>query len=193
MKNIKKSLLGLGVSLLMILPLSATSYKIDTSHSALLFSIQHLGLGNTWGRFNAFDGTIVYDPSKLEASSVSVTAKIASVDTDNKKRDDHLRNTDVFDAGTYPEMKFEGKGFKSLGDKKYEVKGTLTIRDKSLPLTVVLKKIGEGKHFFAKKPAIGFETEFIIDRRAYGVGQGKVDNAMGGSVRIIAALEAIAQ
>ena len=193
MFTIKKTFATLAFGMAMLLPAESQEYDIDTSHSSLNFSIQHIGLGNTWGRFNDFSGTIQYDAEQLPSSSIQLTAKIASVDTHNKKRDDHLRNTDIFDAGTYPTMTFSGKGFKKIANDQYEVTGELTIRDISKKVTVILKKIGEGSHFFAKKPAIGFEADFNIDRKDFGVGQGKVDGAMGNNVRIIAALEAIAK
>jgi polyisoprenoid-binding protein YceI len=193
MFTIKKTFATLALGLATLLPAGSEEYTVDTSHSALNFSIQHMGLGNTWGRFNDFSGTIQFDENQLAASAVSITANIASVDTYNKKRDDHLRNTDIFDAGTYPTMSFSGKGFTKIAEGQYEVTGDLTIRDTTKKITVVLKKIGEGTHFFEKKPAIGFEADFEIDRKDFGVGQGKVDGAMGKKVRIIAALEAIAK
>jgi polyisoprenoid-binding protein YceI len=193
MFTLKKSFATLAFGMALFLPAESQEYAIDTSHSALNFSIQHIGLGNTWGRFNDFSGTIEYDASQLSSSSIQLTANIASVDTHNKKRDDHLRNTDIFDAGTYPTMSFSGKGFKMVSKDQYEVTGELTIRDISKKITVILQKIGEGTHFFAKKPAIGFEVDFNIDRKDFGIGQGKVDGSMGKKVRIIAALEAIAK
>lgn len=192
MKQLKNTVLLL-MSAATFLPLAAETYKVDTTHSALQFSIQHLGLGNTWGRFNDFEGEIMFDEKDLANSSVDVVANVASVDTHNKKRDDHLRNTDILDAGTYPKMSFKGEGFKMVSKDAYEVSGAFTLHGVTKNITVTLKKIGEGQHFFAKKPAIGFEADFTINRKDFGVGQGKVDGAMGHEVRIIAALEAIAK
>ncbi|MBF0245236.1 MAG: YceI family protein [Planctomycetes bacterium] len=174
-------------------PTSAETYEVDATHSALIFSIQHMGLGNTWGRFNDFSGKITLDPAHLDQASIEVKAVVASVDSGNKKRDDHLRNTDIFDAGTYPEMSFSGTGFKDLGEGRYEVSGTFVLREIKQALTVTLRKVGEGKHLQTGKPALGFETEFSIDRKAFGVGQGKVDGALGQKVRVIVALEALAK
>jgi polyisoprenoid-binding protein YceI len=174
--------------------LSAQDYKIDASHSALLFSIQHLGLGNTWGRFNDFSGSISYDATKPAAASVSVTAKIASVDTYNEKRDAHLRNADLFDAGTYPTMSFTGTGFTPVEGKEgaYTVTGTLTIRGVSKEITVPFQKLGQGEHAMAKKPAIGFEADFTINPKDFGVGQGQIAGIIPPTARLIVALEAIA-
>ncbi len=183
----------LALFLLISVTAQAEIYQVDTPHSSLIFSIQHMGLGNTWGRFNDFSGTIDFDAKNLANSSIKVEAKTASVDTNNKKRDDHLRNADFFDAGTFPSMSFSGKGFKEVSDNNYEVTGSLNIHGEKQDVTVVLKKVGEAIHFSKKKPAVGFEAEFSIERKDFNIGQGKVDGAVGKSVRIIVALEAIAE
>lgn len=191
MKLVKFLSLSAFAALLALAPLASEEYLIDVEHSAMLFSVQHMGLGNTWGRFNDFSGVIKFDAKDLEHSMVEVTVQVASVDTHSKKRDAHLRNTDIFDAGTFPTMTFVGKGFKAAGDNAYEVEGTINIRGKEQSLKLKLVKIGEGIHVKLKKPAIGFEAEFEIDRTAFGVGEGDVSAALGKSVRIIVALEAV--
>ncbi|MDA3960253.1 MAG: YceI family protein [Planctomycetota bacterium] len=175
--------------------LSAATYKVDTGHSALIWGIQHLGLGNTYGVFKDFTGSITFDRANLAASSVNLTVQIASVDSNDKKRDDHLRNADFFDAGTFPEMTFVATGFTPVADndKAWTVNGELTIRGVTKPVETTVHLIGEGTHPMAQKPAIGFETEFTIDRTAFGVGQGKVSGYVGKDVRVIVAMEAIAE
>lgn len=171
------------------------TYKIDASHSSLIFSAQHMGLGNTYGRINDISGKIVFDETALNEAEVSVVAKVASVDTHNKKRDAHLRNADFFDAARHPTIAFSAKGFKVKpgGDGVYEVKGDLTLLGTTKTVAVELKKVGEGIHFFAKKPAIGFETEFFISRKDFNFGKGKASGAVGDRVRLIVALEGISQ
>ena len=173
----------------------AEEFKIDASHSALLFSIQHIGLGNTWGRFNDFGGTINFDAAKPEEASVSVVAKIASVDTNNAKRDTHIRNADLLDAGTFPEMTFEGKGFVPVADKEghYNVTGTFTLRGKSVEVTVPFHLVGATTHFFTKKPAVGFEGVFSINPKEFGVGTGDVAAIIPDTMTITVALEALAE
>ena len=174
MKILATTILCLSYALTPITAVHATEYAVDTGHSALIFGIQHIGLGNTYGRFNDFSGTITFDAEDLAGSAVRIAAKIGSIDTDNTKRDSHLRAADVFDAATYPEMSFVGTGFTATErDDHYTVSGTLTIRGISKEIIVPFHKVGEAEHF-AKKPAIGFEGEFIINPHDFGVGQGDV-------------------
>jgi polyisoprenoid-binding protein YceI len=175
--------------------LAAETYVIDPVHSTAIWGIQHLGLGNTYGRFNDISGSIVFDENDLAGSSVSITIPVASIDSANKKRDDHLRNADFFDAGTHPEMTFTGEGFTAVAGKEnvYLVPGELTIRGTTKPVELEVALLGQGRHAMAKKPAIGFESEFTLDRTEYGVGQGDISNAVGKDVRVILAVEGIAE
>lgn len=189
----KTTIIILTCCLLAVSSLDAVEYQIDNTHSATIFSVQHLGLGYSYGRFNTFSGTINFDEAALDQSSIHMEIDVASVDTDNKKRDDHLRNADFFDAGTHPKMTFTSTSIKAVDGKKdtYAVSGKLSIRGTSKDITVETKKVGQGIHAMTQTPAIGFETQFSIDRTEFGVGQGKVSQMLGKKVRITVALEAV--
>lgn len=191
----KKILTSVFLAALSFTPfISAQDYKIDTSHSAIIFGIKHMGLGNNYGRFNSFDGSISYDENNVSASSLNVTVKAASIDTDNKKRDAHLRNADFFDAGTYPTMTFTSKSFKKTSEKGvYDVTGTLTLLGTSKDISIKLTKVGQGIHFFTKKPAVGFETRFSISRKDFKFGKGRASGSLGDQVNLIVAFEALAK
>ena len=77
------------------------------------------------GKFNDFDGSIVSKSDDFNGAQVQFTAKTASVDTDNEKRDGHLKSPDFFDAEKFPEIKFIGTLVKDGG--KYKLKGDLTM------------------------------------------------------------------
>jgi polyisoprenoid-binding protein YceI len=174
---------------------AAADYAVDTSHSALIWGIQHLGLGNTYGTINDFSGNLSWDKANPAAGSVSLTAQVASIDSNNKKRDDHLRAADIFDAANHPTITFTGTGFTPVAGQTdtFTVAGQLTIRGTTRPVTVTFRKVGEGPQpMMNNKAAVGFEGEFTINRRDFGVGTGKVDGAMGNAVRIIVSLEAVA-
>lgn len=174
--------------------LAAETYQIDPVHSSAIWGIQHLGLGNTYGRFNDISGTITFDQQDLAGSSVDLAIQVASIDSGNQKRDDHLRNADFFDAGTHPTITFSGKGFEAVEGKQdvYLVPGELSIRGTTKPVELEVALVGMGQHPMAKQPAIGFETEFTLDRTQYGVGQGDISKAVGEDVRVIVSIEAIA-
>jgi len=125
----KKSLLI--ITLLVILPqiALATTWKIDPVHTSVEFKIRHLMVSWVKGVFTEVDGTVDIDSADLAKSAVKVRIGTASIDTNNQKRDDHLRSTDFFDAATFPAMSFVSK--KVLVDNGQPVKivGDLTIRD----------------------------------------------------------------
>jgi len=173
----------------------ASEYVIDTSHSALIWGVQHVGLGNTYGRFNDFSGTITFDSEDLASSGAEVTVQMDSVDSHSKKRDAHLRNADFFDAGTHPTMTFSGTGFEAVEGEAdtYRITGELTLRGETREITVTLRKTGQGQHPMAKKPAIGFEGEFTLPFKEFGVGQGDAAKFVGDTARVIIALEGIVE
>lgn len=182
------------LTLLVWAGLSAAEYQVDLGHSALVFSTQHVGLGNTWGRFNDFTGSVTWDPANLAGCAVSVTAQVASVDTGLPARDNHLRQADILDAAAFPTMTFVGKGFTALAEANtYAVTGSFSLHGVARDITVNFRKVGEGKtpDPANSKPAVGFEGEFTINPVDFGVGQGRIA-AMLAPVRIIVALEAVA-
>jgi polyisoprenoid-binding protein YceI len=175
--------------------LAAAEYAIDVGHSALLFSTQHVGLGNTWGRFNEFSGSVTWDAANPTAGSVNLTAQVASVDTGLPARDNHLRQADILDAAAHPTMSFVGTGFTPLATADhYAVTGTFTLHGVSREITVNFRKVGEGKtpDPANSKPAVGFEGEFTINPVDYGIGKGPIAQMLA-PVRIIVAIEAVAK
>jgi polyisoprenoid-binding protein YceI len=94
--------------------LAAETYVIDASHSSVGFSIRHF-VSKVPGKFNRFEGKISFDKSNPAASSVEATIQVASIDTENQKRDDHLRNPDFFDVAKFPTMTFKSTAWKRTG------------------------------------------------------------------------------
>ena len=125
--------------LLAALPaLAADTYNFDKVHTRVGFTAQHLVISSVDGRFKDFDGTITLDPNDLTKSSVKVTIKTASVDTDNASRDNDLRNSEFLDVTKYPEMTFVSDKIEKRGDG-YVAIGTFTLKGVSkkieLPFT----------------------------------------------------------
>ena len=130
---------ALAVALLSALPaLAADTYNFDKAHTRIGFTAQHLVISSVDGRFKDFDGTITLDPNDLTKSSVKVTIKTASVDTDNESRDKDLRNSEFLDVAKYPEMTFVSDKVEKRGDG-YVATGTFTLKGVSkkieLPFT----------------------------------------------------------
>jgi polyisoprenoid-binding protein YceI len=166
---------------------AADTFKIDSVHSFVLFSVQHLSIANTYGRFNDISGTVVFDKDNPSKSSVELSVPIESLDTHNSIRDRSLKSPDFFDAKKFPTMTFKSTQVEGSGDT-LQVSGDLTIRGVTKPLTVDFKKGGEGKGVFGEMRG-GGETRFTIKRSDFGMNfqQG----AVGDEVTIILSLEGV--
>jgi polyisoprenoid-binding protein YceI len=141
------------------------TYEIDAVHSEVSFKIRHL-VSNVRGRFNDFEGTIIYDAENPAASSVQVTIDAASIDTANEKRDDHLRSPDFFDVEKFPTLTFSSKEVKVDGDRLL-VSGELTMHGVTKPLTLSVEKLGMGG--MGEKKIVGFSAASELDRKEYGI------------------------
>ncbi|MBQ0756463.1 MAG: YceI family protein [Amphritea sp.] len=125
----------------------AADYVIDTqgAHASINFRIQHLGYSWVQGRFNEFDGNFSYDAASPEASTVSVTIKTPSVDSNHAKRDKHLRSDDFLAVEDFPEAKFESTAFTPAADGTAVLSGNLTLHGVTKPVDITVTTIGEGK------------------------------------------------
>lgn len=152
------------LTLLLALPAvaaAADTYTVDQNHSTVGFSVRHI-FTRVPGEFNDFTGTIVYDAANPAGSSVDFTVQAASIDTDNERRDGHLKSADFFDVEKFPTLTFKSKKVSGSGED-LQVTGDLTIRGVTKEVTVPVEVLG------AAGGKAGFATEFKIDRLAYGV------------------------
>lgn len=156
--------LALAVLALAVLasPADADTWTLDRNHSQVGFSVRHL-LTPVPGSFDTFEGRIEYDAENPGASTVEVTVDTASIDTDNERRDNHLRSADFFDAANHPTLTFKSKKVAPLGENSLAVTGDLTIRGVTKEVTVPVEVLG------VMGDKAGFLTEFTIDRKDYGV------------------------
>lgn len=165
------------------------TYQIDATHSSVGFRIRHL-VGKVPGAFNQFSGAIRFDRDQPENSSVEAVIDIASIDTANTRRDDHLRSDDFFSAATYPKMTFRSTAWKATGENSFAVTGDLTIKEvtKSVTLTVELLGVADGPR---GAKLSGWEATTTISRTAFGVGGSSP--VVGDDVEITITVEAAAQ
>jgi polyisoprenoid-binding protein YceI len=140
----------------------AETFNVDPVHSTVLYRAGHMGVSNSWGRFNDIAGTVTFDEANPKANAIDITIKSASIDSGNPKRDDHLRNADFLNAKQFPTITFKTDSVKPIDAKTYEAAGTLTLHGVSKPLTVKIEKLGGGKTPFGT--AVGLESTFTIKR-----------------------------
>lgn len=107
--------------------LTAAEWKIDPAHSAAQFSVRHMMVATVRGHFGKISGTVHYDPDAPEKAQVVAEIDVASIDTRNPKRDDHLRSEDFFFAEQYPTMVFRSRRVERSGNGLRLI-GDLTIR-----------------------------------------------------------------
>ncbi|HYP76679.1 MAG TPA: YceI family protein [Polyangiaceae bacterium] len=113
----------------------SADWAIDASHSHVGFSISHLVVSSVNGRFKDISGKATLNEADLTKSSVDLTIKVNSLNTDDEKRDAHLKSPDFFDAAKYPEIKFHSTKI-ARGGKQFKVTGDLTIRDVTKSVTL---------------------------------------------------------
>lgn len=154
---------------------AADKFTIDKTHSSIQFSVSHMVISKVKGEFNDYSGTIIYDQADITKSSIDVIIKVASIDTKDEKRDDHLRNPDFFDAESFPEITFKSKRVEKSGDG-YVAVGDLTMRgvtkEVSMPFTVagvITDPWGNTR--------MGASATLKVNRQDYGVSfSKKLDN-----------------
>jgi len=143
-------------------PASAATYEIDPAHTYVIFEVNHLGIGTSYGMFRKTTGK--YDPDE---GMLEVEIDVNSLYTANKKRDEHLRGPDFFNAKQFPKITFASKKVKKDG-KKVRITGDLTIKGKTQTVDFVMNKVGEGKDPQGNFRT-GYEGKLTIDRIDYGV------------------------
>lgn len=147
---------------------AAENYTIDPVHSSISFMISHAGISNIHGRFNDFSGKITIDKDDPAKSSFAITIPIESIDTNNVKRDEHLRAPDYFNVKQFPNMAFQSTKVKAV-DGGYEVTGDLTLHGVTKPVSFKIKGGDKVVEFPKGTKRIGLVSTFSIVRSDFGV------------------------
>jgi polyisoprenoid-binding protein YceI len=148
------------------LPLAPGRWAVDHHHSSIGFTIRHLGVSKVRGRFNRFDAEVVVGET-LEATSVTATVDVASIDTGNADRDAHVLQPDILDVSRRPTLAFRSTRITASGSD-YQVDGDLTIGEVTQP--VVLDVEFGGLQTFPGGPRhAGFEARTEIRRKDFDI------------------------
>ncbi|MFI5228748.1 MAG: YceI family protein [Gemmatimonadales bacterium] len=125
--------------------MSTTTWTIDSSHAEVGFAVRHLMIATVRGRFGKITGTVVTDDQNPRDSKIDVTVDIASIDTRQEMRDNHLRSADFFDVAKHPAMHFVSKRIEGDITKHFKIIGDLTIKDRTREVTLDATLEGAGK------------------------------------------------
>jgi polyisoprenoid-binding protein YceI len=106
----------------------ASEWTVDPAHSSASFAVRHMMVTNVRGVFGKVSGTVLYDGRDVSTVSADISIDVASIDTNNEKRDAHLRSPDFFDATTHPTMSFKSKRVEKGSPGNFKLIGDLTIR-----------------------------------------------------------------
>ncbi|WP_281226318.1 YceI family protein [Flavobacterium aquiphilum] len=142
-------------------------WEIDPSHSEVFFKIKHLEIATLTGRFDEITGTAEAEDD-FENALFSFTANVNSIDTNDKKRDDHLKSADFFDAEKFPKITFNSTKFKRIGDKTFEILGKFTIKGITKPTILHIDYGGSNVDHWGNTKA-GLKIKGVINRRDYGL------------------------
>jgi len=171
----------------------AARFEIDPEHLSIGFLVHHISYANVLGMFRSGTGSYTYDEKTGALSDVRIEVETASVFTNHRKRDDHLKGPDFLNSGEFPRMIFTAASAKRIGDKSFEVNGNLELLGRSLPMTLqaTMNKIGEYEMGTFRKPYVmGVSARGSFKRSAYGMKYGIDNGWVGDEVALMIEFEA---
>ena len=157
-----------GAVLILAVSSRADTWHFDKPHSSVNFTVRHMVIAKVNGDFKDFEGTVNFDGKNVESGSVDVTIQVASIETENERRDNHLRSADFFDVEKYPLMTFKSKKIEKDEGSDYKMTGDLTIRDVTREVTLDVEFNGTIVDPWGATRA-GFSATGEIDRQDFGV------------------------
>lgn len=144
-----------------------TKWVVDKGHTNVKFTVQHMVVSEMEGSFKVYDGILEHTKPDFSDAKINFTVDVASINTDNERRDGHLKSDEFFNAEKFPKMTFVSTSVKPLGNNKFDIAGNLTIRDVTKP--VVFNVIHGGVLTTSKGAKAGFKARTTINRFDYNL------------------------
>jgi len=178
MKGLMRSILVV-FALMIPVHTHAATWQIDPDHSNFQFKVRHMTVSNVRGEFNKARGVVIIDDNDITNLKVELTLDAASINTDQAKRDDHLRSEDFFYVAKYPTITFVSKKVTKVDENRLKVIGDLSIRGVTKEITVDV----EGPTPEVKDPGgnirRGATGTLKINRKDFGIAWNKVLDSGG--------------
>jgi len=149
-------------------PLAAAEYTIDLSHSTIGFQVRHLAISKTTGSFGDYTGSFSYVAGQPANWACQTTIQAASINTNNEKRDEHLRSEDFLDVAKFPTLTFTSTGVAMANESEGVLMGDLTIHGITKPVELELELLGEVTDPWGNERA-GFSATVKINRKDFGL------------------------
>lgn len=165
-------------------------YDLDSSHSQILFSYNHLGFSTTYGMFSGFAGEIMFDADAPDASSVAVSMPVKSMFTGWEERDGHFMSPDFFAATDEEMVSFTSTSIEVTGENTALITGDLELNGVTKSVVLETKMNQAGEHPMAKKPWLGFDATTTLLRSDFDLG--KFAPFVSDEVKVMISLEASA-
>ena len=175
----------------------AARYELDPDHISVGFLVDHIGYAKVLGMFRSARGSYRFDEATATLSEVRIEVETASVFTNQRKRDDHLKGPDFLNSGEFPRMVFTATSARRTGERTFEVAGQLELLGKSQPLTLQAtwnKSAESPLGGPLRKPYVmGVSARGSFKRSAYGMNYAVANGWVGDEVPLIIEFEAVRQ
>ncbi|MGB5945897.1 YceI family protein [Paenisporosarcina sp.] len=142
-------------------------WNVDAAHSSIGFSVKHMMVSKVRGSFGDFGAEVEANETDLTAANIAFTIKVASINTGNEDRDNHLRSADFFDVEQYPEIKFVANNI-TKKDDDYEIAGDITIKDVTKQIVFEAEYGGKGTNPWGQE-VVAFSAETKLNREDFGL------------------------
>ncbi len=176
MKHLKITLLALLV--IVTSAYAATKWTIDKAHTKIQFTAEHMKISEVTGEFKEYEGSIKSEGDDFENATINVNIMVNSINTDNEKRDKHLKGEDFFHAEKYPKITFKSTSLEKMEGDKYKMSGKLTMRGNTQEEEFTAVHNGTVKDPWGKTKS-GWKVTGTINRFDYGLEWNKTLEAGG--------------
>lgn len=173
----------------------AARYELDPDHTTVAFLVDHIGYAKVLGMFRSARGSYRFDEATATLSEVRIEVETASVFSNQRKRDDHLKGPDFLNSGEFPKMVFTATSARRTGDKTFDISGQLELLGKSQPLTLqaTWNKSAESPLGgpLGKPYVMGVSARGSFKRSTYGMNYAVANGWVGDEVPLIIEFEAV--
>lgn len=149
----------------------AQTWTLDKAHSNLGFTVTHMMLSEVDGKFQDFDVKMTSSKPDFTDAQIDLTADTKTINTNQEKRDAHLKSADFFEADKYPTLTFKSKSITKVSGNKYKLMGDLTMHGVTKPVTLDAVITGPVTNPMNKKTLAGFKVTGEVKRGDFTVGK----------------------